>query len=201
MRFLIILLSLLPLFYLGLHFTFNLDWHFPEAIAKFFNHYTFITFHLHLKHPQAFIHDVLGLSATILLITTLLVTPLNSYLKISFYRHRRLLGIITFFYALAHFLVYFIAIQDASVNNLLYAISHKSYIIFGVITFSVITLMALTSNSALYDKFNAWHKLIYFALITLSLHILLSQKSIEIDSIIYVSIFVSLLALRTFKRG
>jgi len=200
MPFLLFILALLPALYLALHYTFNFGWHWSLAIAHFFNHYTFITFHTHLKHPLTFTHDVLGLSALILLIATLFITPLNSYLKINLIKYRRMLGIMTFFYALAHFLFYFFAIKEANSSALAYAITHKTFISFGFVSFLILLLMALTSNHWLFDKFRSWHKLIYLALITLTLHILLAQKVLHLDIIIYVTLLVALLALRLFKR-
>lgn len=59
-----------------------------------------------------------------------------------------------------------------------------------MIAFFILLFMAITSTKALFRKYNKYHKLVYLALILITIHWIMAQKSINITQFIYIGIIL-----------
>ena len=105
-----------------------------------------------------------GKSALVLLILSLTVTPLRRFLVFFMIRIeanygkrladwnwiiklRRMFGVMSFFYVLLHFIIYFWLDQGASFLNSFYDIKERNFIALGVAAFLLLIPLALTSTN------------------------------------------------------
>ncbi len=149
--------------------------------------------------PIKFISDITGITALQFLIATLTVSPIRTVTKINLIKHRRLLGLITFFYALGHMFLYLLLDHDLSFTSLLQEAADKKFIFFGMASFLILFFMALTSTKQRFRRFVKWHQFVYLAAVFIIVHYLLSQKIITLTPLIYTAIILLLLLFR-FKK-
>ncbi len=145
-----------------------------------------------------------GIGAFNLLLITLLVSPLAKYFKLGYLlRVRRLLGLYSFFYALLH-LFNFIAFDLQFDFTLMFnEIIERPYITVGMVAFSLLTLLAITSLNFLKRKLGrTWQKLhnsIYLIVILVAIHFYWSVKSELIEPSVYIGLTLLLLIVRRYK--
>lgn len=190
-------LFLLPIFYLLYKLGFELS--LLESYSKAFQTMTQNYFGGFPTDPIKFISDITGITALQFLIATLSVTPLKSYTAINLRKQRRLLGLMSFFYALSHIFLYFLLDHELSLSSLFTEAFDKQFIFFGLASFLILLFLAMTSTKKLFARLIKWHQLIYLAAIFISFHYLLSQKVITFTVILYVTIVFTLLFLRKDK--
>lgn len=197
MKIFIWFLFCLPIFYL----LYKLGFQMPilEEYSKDFQHLTANFLGGFPADPLKFISDITGLTAVQFLIATLCVTPLQRYKIINLRKNRRLLGLMSFFYAFNHMFLYFLMDHELSLPSLFIEALDKKFIFFGMGSFLILLFLALTSTKKLFARFIQWHQLIYLAAIFISFHYLLSQKIITFIPLFYVSILFTLLLLRKDK--
>jgi sulfoxide reductase heme-binding subunit YedZ len=137
-----------------------------------------------------------------LLIAGLLVTPLRTYAKINLIKFRRAIGLMAFFYVTLHLSVWVVLDKQFFWGEIWADILKRPYITIGMSAFLVMVPLAITSNNWSLRKIGAatWrklHKLTYYAALAGAVHYLLLVKSWPPEPIIYLSIVVGLLLLRT----
>jgi len=200
MRFLIWLFALLPVAYAAVRF--SVQWHpvWLSDIFAFAERYLHVTLTKAPADPLKFLSDLSGNSALWLLAASLAVSPLKSYLKINLIKYRRLVGLGAFSYAAVHVLLFFGVDQQFSVPGVMHEVVNKPFIAFGMGAFAILSLMALTSGKGLYGKFKGWHKLVYIAVVLISIHYLMSHKTVTLTHASVVGTLCMLLALRLLKR-
>ena len=152
--------------------------------------------------PAKRIEHELGLWSLWLLIAGLAVTPLRRYLGLNLLRFRRAIGVITFFYLLAHLLTWLVL--DVQFQGVWADIVKRWYITVGMAGFVLMIPLAVTSNNWSLRKLGAasWrklHKLVYPIALLGALHFLLLVKGFQWEPVIYASVIVLLLISR-FKR-
>lgn len=200
MRFVIWIGALLPMVYAAIRF--GVPYH-PAWLSDIFifaERYVPFTLSRTPADPLKFISDLSGNSALWLLAATLLITPLRAYLKINLLKYRRLVGLFSFFYALIHAMLFIGIDQQFDVAGVTHEVLGKPFIAFGMGAFVIMALMALTSTNGLYAKFRGWHKLVYVAVVLISVHYLMSHKTVTLTHVAVVGTLFSLLALRLLKR-
>ena len=170
-----------------------------ETYSKSFQTATHNYFGSFPTDPVKFISDITGITALQFLTLTLFVTPLKRYKIINLQRSRRLLGLMSFFYALSHMFLYLLLDHDLNIIALLEEAFDKQFIFFGMASLLILLFMALTSTKKLFAKFIKWHQLIYLATIFISFHYLLSQMIIGMSALLYVTTLLLLLILRKDK--
>ncbi len=143
----------------------------------------------------------LGLWALRFIIAGLAVTPLRRLGGPSLIRYRRALGILAFFYACAHLLVYLVFDQSLDVRGIVSDILRRPYITIGMFAFLVLTPLAITSNAPMIKRLGAaaWQKLhrwVYVAAIAGTVHFLMSVKTWPIDRLVYPVLIATLLLIR-----
>ena len=200
MRVLIWLGALLPLVYAALRFSVEFHPQWLHDVLVSFESYIHLILTKVPTDPLKFLSDLAGNSALWLLVLTLLVTPLRSYIGINLLKYRRLLGLFAFFYALIHALMFIGIDQQFDLFGVQHEVITKPFIAFGMGAFVILLLMALTSSKKLYAKFRSWHKLVYIAVVLIAIHYLMSHKTVTLTHIAVVGTLISLLALRLVKR-
>lgn len=93
---------------------------------------------------------------------------------------RRYLGVVSFFYLILHVLLY-LTLEGFEAKAFTQIFS-KIYLIFAIIAFFIMLMLALTSNDFSVRKLGLkkWkniHRFIYFAMIAISFHVLLIEKA------------------------
>ena len=152
--------------------------------------------------PGKWLLDHLGQGALILLLCTLSMTPLNrasgwpGWIVI-----RRQLGLWTFAYASLHLTAFVLFILGGNVSQFLKEVSERPYIVVGMLAFIGLLPLALTSNRwsmrSLGRHWKRLHRLIYPILLLALLHLLWVVRSDVHQWVLYASIGLMLLFLRT----
>ena len=152
---------------------------------------------------RVFEHEV-GELALQFLIAGLAVTPLRELTKINLIKYRRAIGLMAFYYTLAHLTVYVVFDQSLDLAEIWKDIVKRPYITFGMIAFVLMVPLALTSNNPAIRKIGpiVWrkiHKLVYLIAIGAVLHFMLLTKTWEVEPMIYAAILAALLGYRYRK--
>ena len=152
-------------------------------------------------HPEPIkaLEHGLGLFSLQLLIATLCITPLRKYAGVNVLRFRRALGLMAFFYLVAHLGVWLVL--DVQTPARIWAdIVKRPYITIGMAGFLLLVPLAVTSNRASIRKLGRnWqrvHWLIYPAVALAALHFIWLRKGIQVEPVLYALGIAGLLAMR-----
>jgi sulfoxide reductase heme-binding subunit YedZ len=149
--------------------------------------------------PAKVIEHDLGLWSLWLIIAGLTISPLRRFAGVNLLKFRRSIGVITFFYLLAHLLTWLVL--DVQFQNVWADIVKRWYITVGMAAFVLMIPLALTSNNWSVRKLGtaAWrklHVLVYPIAILGGLHFLLLVKGFQWEPILYALAIIGLLATR-----
>jgi sulfoxide reductase heme-binding subunit YedZ len=151
---------------------------------------------------QSFEH-ILGEWTLRFLIATLLVTPIRDLTRVNLVRFRRALGLMTFYYALMHVLVYAILDRALVFPEIVADIIKRPYIMVGMAAFVGLIALAVTSNTWSIRKMGRnWgrlHLLVYPAAILGVTHFIMAVKSWPPRPLVYIAIIAALLVYRLAK--
>jgi methionine sulfoxide reductase heme-binding subunit len=151
---------------------------------------------------RAFEH-LLGLWALRFLCLGLAVTPLRDLFGVNLISYRRALGLIAFYYVLAHFTVYLTLDRGLIFSSIAGDILKRPYIMLGMAGLLMLIPLAITSNRAsirrLGPTWNRLHKLVYPVLIVAVLHYALSLKVISAEPAFYIVVAIVLLGYRLVR--
>jgi methionine sulfoxide reductase heme-binding subunit len=117
------------------------------------------------------------------LLITLAVTPLRKLLNIpSLIKFRRMLGLFAFFYATLHFLTYIWLDKFFNLHEILADVAKRKFITIGFTAFVLLIPLAITSTAGWIrrlggKRWQALHRLIYFAAIAGVIHYLWLVKA------------------------
>ena len=161
-RFFIYLISLLPLFYL-LTRLFIFD---------------------DVNDPIKYIYTITGVGATVILFFSITISMIKK--RVNLMKYRKEIGLLGFFYALLHLLNFIILDAQFDFAFVIDETLDKPFIYLGMISFFIVFYMALTSTKNLYKKYNKYHKFIYLALILITIHWVMAQKSITLIQVFYI---------------
>ena len=130
------------------------------------------------REPIKALEHEYGELALKLLILSLAITPLRRYLGVNLIKFRRAIGVMTFFFVLAHFLVW--AVLDVQALDRIWEdILKRPYVTVGMAGFLCLIPLAATSNNwsvrKLGPKWRSLHKLAYLAVILGGVHYILSH--------------------------
>ena len=155
--------------------------------------------------PQKTLERTLGLWALRFLILTLAITPLRRLGLANLVRYRRAIGLLAFYYAALHVTVYTLLDQGLDLTAIWADIVKRPYITVGMLAFSILLPLAVTSNAAMIRRLGgaAWqrlHRLIYLAAAAAVLHFIMLVKSWSPELILYAVLIASLLAFRLLAR-
>ncbi|THV25452.1 protein-methionine-sulfoxide reductase heme-binding subunit MsrQ [Peteryoungia ipomoeae] len=151
---------------------------------------------------RAFEH-LLGLWALRFLCLGLAITPLRDLSGINLIRYRQALGLLAFYYVLAHFTVYLTLDRGMILSSILGDIAKRPYIMFGMAGLVMLIPLALTSNSwsirRLGQRWSRLHMLVYPILIVAVLHYALSLKVVTAEPAFYIAVSTLLLGYRLVR--
>jgi sulfoxide reductase heme-binding subunit YedZ len=148
----------------------------------------------------------LGVYALQLLVATLVITPLRNLLGINLIKYRRAIGLMAFFYVLAHLLTYLWLDQQWWWGAIYKDLTKRPYIIIGMLSALTLLPLAVTSNNASIKRLGAasWkklHRLAYFAAMGGAVHYVLLRKIWEQEPITYVAVVAVLLMYRVVRAN
>lgn len=150
--------------------------------------------------PIEALEHAYGAFALKLLIAGLAVTPLRQRLGVNFLCWRRAIGVLAFFFVVAHFLVW--AVLDVQRLSAIWSdILERPYVTIGMAGLLALIPMAVTSNNWAVRKMGAvqWrklHKLAYPAAVLGAVHYVWLAKGFQVEPLVYLTITVALLAIR-----
>lgn len=158
--------------------------------------------------PIKALEHALGEFALQLLIAGLAVTPLRRHLGINLMKHRRAIGVIAFFYVLAHLLVWLLLDMAGLWSQIAADIVKRPYITLGMAGFALLIPLAVTSNALsvrrLGPRWRKLHRLVYPAVLLGGLHYIWLAKGFQIEPLLYMAAILVLLAARSIpgrQRG
>jgi sulfoxide reductase heme-binding subunit YedZ len=152
--------------------------------------------------PQNTLERTLGLWALRFLIVALAITPLRRLGGPSLIRWRRAIGLMGFYYAALHLTVYLVLDQGLDLAAIWADIVRRPYITVGMLAFTILVPLAVTSNSAMIRRLGAraWqrlHRLVYIATAAAALHFVMLVKSWwTVEPALYAAIVTVLLSMR-----
>ncbi|QKF66355.1 periplasmic DMSO/TMAO reductase YedYZ, heme-binding membrane subunit [Arcobacter venerupis] len=165
-RFLIYLISLLPLLYLLVRLFIFED----------------------VSDPIKYIYTITGASATVIIFFSITLSLIRE--KINLIKYRKEIGLLGFFYALLHLLNFIVLDASFDFSFIIKETVDKPFIYLGMIAFFIVLFMAITSTKDLFRKYNKYHKFVYLALILVTIHWIMAQKAISILQFIYIGIIL-----------
>ena len=135
------------------------------------------------------------------LLITLAMTPLRHLTGTAWpIRLRRMFGLFTFFYVCVHLLTYILLDHFFDWDEILTDIVKRPYITFGMLAFTLLIPLAVTSSNKMIKRLGRrWkllHKLIYLIAVLGVLHFLLLVKADYKEPVIYAFILSSLFLVR-----
>lgn len=155
-------------------------------------------FVIEVIEPIKYIYTFTGGSALILLFFTTSISLFKS--KINLLKYRRMIGLFAFFYAFLHFLNFFVFDAELDVDFVIKESLDKPFVYLGMISFSILIFMAITSIRSLYKKYSKYHRLIYIVLILITTHFVMAQKALSIEQWFYLFIILTIMSFKLFQQ-
>jgi sulfoxide reductase heme-binding subunit YedZ len=140
-----------------------------------------------------------------LIVAGLAVTPLRHWAGLNLMPFRRAIGVLAFFFVLAHFLVW--AVLDVQRLSAIWAdILERPYVTIGMAGFVMLIPLAVTSNNWSVRKLGgiAWrklHRLVYPAALLGAVHYVWLAKGFQVEPLVYLGVIIALIALRGRRPG
>lgn len=134
------------------------------------------------------------------LVASLCITPLRRFWGVNLIKFRRMIGLMVFFCATAHFAVWLVL--DVQIVSQIWAdIVKRPYVTVGFLSFVMLLPLAMTSNGWSIRRMGgaAWrrlHMMVYPAAVLAGLHYIWLVKGFQIEPLVYMAVILGLLALR-----
>jgi len=158
-----------------------------------------------LADPAKHLLEYYGKTATLFLIGVLTLSPLSilfpkSTLLRHFNRHRRLIGVSSFFFALVHFGFYLVY---TSGSGAFFEDIGKPFLLSGAAAFFLLSVLAVTSTNRAVRKMGGrkWkrlHRLVYLAVFFIIFHQALQEKTGTVQTVYF---FAPLAILQLLRLG
>jgi sulfoxide reductase heme-binding subunit YedZ len=132
--------------------------------------------------PLAELEHLLGLWSLRFIIAGLAVSPSRKFGGPNLVRYRRALGLLAFFYACVHLLVWLVLDRGFDLNAIGADLLKRPYITIGMLAFAILLPLAITSNATMIKRLGgaAWqrlHRWVYLAAIAAAVHYLMVVKA------------------------
>lgn len=155
--------------------------------------------------PVKVLERELGEWALLLLIAGLAISPLRQTVGLNLLRHRRAIGLLSFYYAGFHLLTYMVLDQALDWGVIWADIVKRPYITVGMVSLLLLLPLALTSSNWAIRSMGAtaWsrlHMLVYFAAALGALHYVLLVKAWPLEPLLYAAAVAALLAYRVVRK-
>ncbi|WNY99257.1 ferric reductase-like transmembrane domain-containing protein [Sulfurospirillum sp. 'SP'] len=126
--------------------------------------------------PIKMLYSTTGIGAVVLLLLSLLPSTCKRVCHKNFLPYRKTIGLLSFVYALLHASVFVVLDSEFDFVTIFEKSLKKPFIYVGVIAFTILLFMALTSFKKLFARFSKYHKAVYIALLLALLHSFWAQK-------------------------
>ncbi|MGQ3676073.1 protein-methionine-sulfoxide reductase heme-binding subunit MsrQ [Xanthobacter sp. TB0139] len=154
--------------------------------------------------PVRVFEHLLGLWALRFLCLCLAITPLRQLAGVNLLPWRRALGLLAFWYVLAHVTVYLLLDRGLNLSAITQDLLRRPYIMLGMAGLVLLVPLALTSNRWSIRKLGRnWvrlHQLVYAVLLAGVLHFALSLKVLDGQAIFYLATATLLLGYRLVRK-
>ena len=145
-----------------------------------------------------------GEVALYLVVATLAITPLRNMLNLNLIKFRRAIGLMCFYFVLAHLLVW-VVLDVGTLDRVWTEIVKRPYVTIGFAGFLLLLPLAFTSNNWAVRKMGPirWrklHKLTYPAAILAVVHYIWLVRGWPLEPFVYLAIIIGLLAIRMIPR-
>lgn len=144
------------------------------------------------------------------LLLTLSVTPLRRLVKFRYFHfrwlqpHRRMLGLFTLFYALAHVAAYLIFILGLDFSLFAAELVKRPYILFTLPALALLIALGITSTQSMMRRLGKnWRRLhssIYLIAVLAWLHVFLQVRSSYADAVFFGVMVAVLLGVRIYWK-
>jgi methionine sulfoxide reductase heme-binding subunit len=148
--------------------------------------------------PIKYIYTVTGVTATVILFFSITISLISK--KINLIKYRRLVGLFGFFYAFLHLLNFIVFDAEFKIAFIIEETIDKPFIYLGMIAFFILLFMSLTSTKRLFKKYKTQHQFIYLALILITIHFIMAQKSITILQLGYIAMIFILAYCKLLQK-
>lgn len=153
--------------------------------------------------PVKVLERTLGLWSLRFLVIGLAITPLMRLGGPNLVVHRRAVGLVAFFHALSHVIVYLWLDLGLDLMAMVRDIVKRPYITVGMVAFVVLVPLAITSTNAIIKRLGgkAWrslHRWVYLAAAAAALHFVMLVKSITFEQALYATLVAALLLWRVW---
>lgn len=150
-----------------------------------------------VQDPIKYIYTVTGASGATILFITITLSLIKK--KINLIKYRRMIGLTGFFYAVLHFLNFFILDAELDFIFVVEESLDKPFIYLGMIALFILIFMAITSTKNLFKKYNKYHRLVYLALTLITIHFIMAQKSLSILQFGFVIMILGIAYCKLFE--
>ena len=155
-------------------------------------------------NPIQTLHFSLGDWALRFLMIGLALTPIKIITQQAWpLRYRRILGLLAFFYASLHVLVYVALDLSWSWTAFVDEVPKSPYILLGLLTYLLLVPLAMTSTKAMQKRLaRRWltlHKLVYVAALTACLHYVWLVKLDISQPLLYLGLWLVLISIRAYR--
>jgi methionine sulfoxide reductase heme-binding subunit len=156
--------------------------------------------------PIAIALNQLGLLALIFLIASLMATPIRIVFSVNWpIRIRRQLGLLAFFYASLHVLLYAVVDQGLALTAIVEDVTERKFITAGFAAFVLLIPLAITSTAGMLKAMGAarWkqlHRLAYLAGVLAVLHFVWRVKRDLSEPLSYALVLALLFSVRWLPR-
>ncbi len=155
--------------------------------------------------PAKVLERTLGLWSLRFLVIGLAITPLRRLGGPNLILYRRAIGLLAFFYAALHVVVYVWLDQTLDFSAIWQDIIKRPYITVGLLAFLILIPLAVTSHNAMLRRMGgqAWQKLhrwVYLAAAAAALHFVMLVKAWPAEPLIYAAMVAILLLWRVWDR-
>ena len=147
-----------------------------------------------------------GLTALVLLLTGLAITPIRKWSGILWLiQYRRLVGLFAFFYGSLHLLTYLWLDQNFSPRAIAHDVVKRPFITIGTLAWLLLFPLALTSTQksirALGKNWIRLHRIVYAAAAAGTIHFYWLVKRDKREPLLYIAILTALLGWRFAIRA
>ena len=154
--------------------------------------------------PVKFIERDLGEWGLKFIVAGLCVTPLRWITGISLIKYRRAIGLLAFFYVALHLTTWVVLDLQFRWAEIGADLIKRPYIIVGMIGFTALLPLAITSNNLSVRRLGAavWqklHKLTYVAALAGAIHYMMLVKAWPLEPMLYLGAVIGLLAVRAWR--
>jgi sulfoxide reductase heme-binding subunit YedZ len=148
--------------------------------------------------PIKYIYTFTGVVAIVLLFCTTILSLIKG--QINLIAYRRQIGLFSFFYAFLHVSNFIVLDAELDVDFIIKESLDKPFVYLGMTAFFILVFMAITSVKTLYAKYYAYHKAIYVALMLVTIHFVMAQKSLSIPQYGYLILIVFIAFFKLKQR-